>query len=233
MAIINTDAVSTAGEVSTRSKLLKVLGINSTRDLYLKPQVQLEEENDGKEYINIGIACKTSLGNKLRITNPLKLTLFGHRIGSMSNFMDCLNIEGYPMDLLANPKPTREDIKKITSLNKIQVPNFLAILAFALSERIKIDAPLQEEIMKNELPYVYLTKRKEINLFGKSAALTNQYLHNNSMAFYLAILEGLVRLLKANQYTRPMVMEYVNLWIKDPNSDLLAGVRPELVSNIK
>lgn len=233
MAIITTEQTDVKDVNATAAKLLKVLGISTVNDLYEKPNLSLSEEKDGKEYVNIGVGSKTTLGYRLSINNPLRLTLFGYKIGTISNYIDCLNRKDYPMELLDKPKLTQADIKKITSLEKVQVPNFWALVAYGLSERLKIDKPLQEMIKANDLPYVCLAKHKELNLFGKEAALTNQYLHNNTMATYLAILNGLVKLIKTNNFRQELVMEYVNLWIQDKEAGLLANVRQELINNIK
>lgn len=66
---------------------------------------------------------------------------------SIKNFMDYVTKPDYPYELLAKPRLRVNEIKRIPK-ETIGLPNYWAVLAYALTERILQDKHLQHKIKR-------------------------------------------------------------------------------------
>ncbi len=178
----------------------------------------------GHPYINIGNPQKNtpetvpevagvtmvSLGNRLRLTYPIKQVMGIGTVGCIKNVISSITHFGYPTSYVAKTRLTSAEMTNIKSLRQRNTKNYKGILAYTVAERIFNDKPLQEDIRAvfTTTPDTVITAlmSKTVQVFGKTTTVDN---YNVRLFTYADILGDIVKLIAADDFTMETAMVVV------------------------
>ena len=180
-------------------------------------------QKDGVDYINIFQNGNTELGRILAPGYNKRFTTFLGPTISMRAYMSALRLKGYPLSLLSTPtnKVHPKDLAGLSKLESVNVPNYWALVAYGLCQKVIGDKKLKHLMKENTLPYTCYEVTKTSNLFNKQIVTS---VPKNSMGKYTAICYYIGEMLKANQFSDQHIEEFVNACKDQPDVELLDGV---------
>lgn len=196
-------------------------GILNGEASVLKPVTSIQK--DGVDYINIFRDSDSELGRRLAPGYVMKFTTFLGITLTMKSFMSAISIKGYPLELLniASSKAHAKKLNELKKLEKVNVPNYWALVAYALCEKVRADKKLQELMRNNKAPYTAYNVTKTSTLLGKSIVTS---LPNNSMGKYVAICTYITKMLQDNKFEDKDIQEFIEQCKEAPDKDILDGV---------
>jgi len=114
------------------------------------PEVSGLEES--RDYISLVADSKHILGRALSINyNYVFKTLIGD-VRGIGRFMQYVSTKGYPYRLVMKGQFSNKDLGIIKKLPTLKLPNYWAIMAYALCTRVSQDPKLQKWLKENTLP---------------------------------------------------------------------------------
>lgn len=129
------------------------MGSKSILNLCSDLEVYKEEE-----CINISLKSTSELGRMLSPKWSSSIRMDFGTFGSINNFMDYISIPNYPAKFKTKPFIS---VKELEGLEKRKsVPNFYALVAWAVATRISKDKYLQKLMIENTLPYTSMILRR-------------------------------------------------------------------------
>lgn len=171
---------------------------------------------DGVTYVNIDHKSDSELGKRLSPLYPIAVkTMFGN-IGTIKNFMDFIATPGYPYELLSMKKFGSNEIKRVPR-NRKSVPNYWAIVAYALCERIRTDSKLVELMQANTDPYTSFSKLKPGTFFDKEISMS---IPNIKMSRYLSIIRHIEQFIKEDKLNDETILSFINLCRDDVSKEV-------------
>ena len=108
---------------------------------------------EGKDYIAISTISKHKLGRALAIGYTTNFKTVAGNVVSVKRFMEYIGMKDYPTKYLMQSKMKTADIRAVNKLETVDVPNYWAILTYAVCKRIQKDLGVQKMIKENTLPY--------------------------------------------------------------------------------
>lgn len=187
--------------------------------------VVMGDQVDGVDYINVSKHGTTELGQKLAPGYPLEVrvkTPFGV-IGTIRNFQDYITKTGYPHKLLSKPKLFHNEADLIYKLEPVDVPNYWALVAMVICERVKMSKTLKSLLRKLGKNVVF-TSFNEIahrDMWNKSIETS---VSNSRMGVYLSIIRNIKIMIDENRFNDDNIRDFVMACMKDTSVDLYAGV---------
>jgi len=178
-------------------------------------------------HININSRSTTDLGKRLCYSYPFAIKTICGPAGSIRNFIDFLCKEGYPAELLPKTRMTKDDILRVPKLPK-RVNNYLAILAYILTQRILQDKRLQVSMKSNTLPYTSYRETRKETLFNSVIELS---IPDVKMWKYVFVVNKIDELVKADNFNKATANALVESCMKDPTSKLFKGTNIENLVN--
>ncbi len=186
-------------------------------------------QKEGIDYINVSKHSETELGKKLAYGHPIKTnTVFG-KIGTIRSLMEFISTPNYPTELLSKQKLEPREIKRIPS-KRISVPNYWAIVAYVICERIDQDDEVKELIKNNKLTYTSFNKKRNDTLFDKEVVIG---MPNHKMGRYLSIIRHIDTMLKEDKFTKENIKEFITACKDKPEQDIFEGTAVSITINDK
>lgn len=189
-----------------------------------------ENEKEGVDFINVSFKSEVWLGKELHPNYNKTFKTFAGKTGSVRLFMSLITIPGFPIELL-NKRLENEDFAKIPK-EKVTLPNFWALVAYATCERVLQDKELRNKLKNNE---AYLTSFENYtapSLFKGRANLTVGVKSvNTRMACHIAILREIIAMIKEDKFTRENISEFIDKCKSFPELDIFEGI-PDSVKSI-
>lgn len=178
------------------------------------------EQKDGIDYINIAMNGNTELGRRLAQGYTRNFITFLGRTNSVRSFMSAVTVPGYDLNLLSKNRITREDVATIPK-TIIDVPNYWALLAYALCEKVRADKELQDMIKQNNIPFTSLGKPIEKPLFNVMISTINV---KHDMIKYVAIVNEISKLIKEDKFNNENILDLINKCKSDPEKEIWDGI---------
>lgn len=177
------------------------------------------DKKEGVDYINISHNSESVLGKRLAPSYNLTFPTFIGDCASITNFMNAIKYESYPLSLLNKWKVTEEQFSFKTA-KQLDVPNYWSLVAYALCQKVKADEELQKMMKENELPYTCFTTTVNKTFFNKSVMITQP---KTSLARYVAIIRHIQNMLKEDRFTDSHIEKFISDCKKFPEKDFLDG----------
>jgi hypothetical protein len=173
---------------------------------------------EGKDYINVSKHSKSELGKMLAYGHPVEInTVFG-KVGTIRSAMDFITMPGYPVEFLSKKKLRQPEVAEINKLTKRTLPNYWAIVAYIVVERIKQDEKLQQLMIENEAQYTSFNMSKPQNFLG--GAKLSMSVKNHKMSRYLSIIRHVEKMLKENTFTDENIQKFIEAAKDKPAKDI-------------
>lgn len=170
------------------------------------PEVSGLEE--GKDYISLVADSKHILGRALSINyNYVFKTLIGD-VRGIGRFMQYVSTTGYPYRLVMKGQFSNKDLGIIKKLPTLKLPNYWAIMAYALCTRVSQDPKLQKWLKENTLPLTiarWEVRNKYVEELSKPV-----YVNVTQLANYLNIVRDIEKLLKEDRFVTDEVIKLIN-----------------------
>lgn len=180
--------------------------------LYKKSQIAHTYDVSG--LINVSMSSDSELGQKLAPEYPWQFeTIFG-TVGTVKNLMDFISKPKYPFELLAKKTLSEKDLKRVP-FKSIAIPNYWAVVAYGIYQRILSDASLMEAIRENTLEYGVFSSQGKRMFFGREIPVM---LPNVKMGRYLAIIRYIDKFIKDGTFNDEAFMEKFIIECKDDES---------------
>ena len=177
---------------------------------------------DMKESVNYISLVETSdhyIGKKMF---PNSLGIFDTIIGnviSIQRFMQYVSIDRFPSKYLLQKNLTRKDVAFISGLNTLDLPNYWAIMCYAVCCKVQSNKKLIKALYDNKLPLTIALNRKD-EMLGEEM-LVNFTKQGN----YLAIVRSIEELIKANEFVPAKIKALIDFYKNDKDLDLWAGTK--------
>jgi len=171
-----------------------------------------------KDYVNVVLNSEDELGRKLSNGYPQSFeTIFG-KVGNVRNALEYVKTPGYPVKLLSKSKLTSKEINRLPK-RRAYLPNYYAIVAYILTERVKQDKELQEELKNNEKHLTSYYKNSK-PILGSNVTVVIPKKENE---LYIEIYTKISQLLKENRFDEDNINELIKSYIKYPDKELFEG----------
>ena len=177
------------------------------------------DKKEGVDYINVNHNSESVLGKRLAPSYNQSFPTFIGECSSITNFMNAIKYEGYPLSLLNKWRVTEEQFN-FRGAKQLDVPNYWSLVAYALCQKVKADEELQKMMKENELPYTCFTTTVNKTFFNKSVMITQP---KTSLAKYVAIIRHIQNMLKEDRFTDTHIEKFISDCKKFPEKDFLAG----------
>lgn len=172
---------------------------------------------EGVDYINVSKYSESELGKMLSYGHPVKVkTVFG-KLGTVRAGMDFVKTPGYPTALLGKQKLSADEVNSIPRKH-VSVPNYWAIVAYIMCERIDQDPRAKKLLKENVAPvFTSFNTQSERQFFTKSVKLS---VPNMKMGRYLSIIRHIEKMLKEDRFTQEDIEQFVNDCKDHPELDI-------------
>lgn len=178
-------------------------------------------EKEGERLINVSPKSHTLLGKMLSPITTSNTILFCGRVGSIKTFMEAIKTPDFPTDYLTKPFLLSAEIEKIPR-KKVRLPNYWALVAYAVVERVKQDKKLISLLKANTLELTALEKDKEVDLFGKKFVVPRAH---EKLGFYIAIVRCIEKMIKDGTFdSKEKVDEFILECRDDIEKDIFANI---------
>jgi hypothetical protein len=188
------------------------------------PDITGQEE--GKDYISLVSESNHILGRALSINyNYLFKTLIGD-VRSIGRFMQYISTKDYPYRLLMKGQFSNKDLGIIKKLPTIKLPNYWAIMAYAVCSRVNQDPKMQKWLRENTLPLTiakWVVRDKYVPELSEPV-----YMNITKLGNYLNIVNDIQKLLKEDKFTDTNVIDLINSYKVEPNVSVFERARLEV-----
>ena len=179
-------------------------------------------DKEGVEFININPKSNSELGRVLAPTYSVSFPTFLGRTYSVKSFMQAINTPGYPLELLRKPKLTKADLAKIPRrVAKTHLANYWALVAYALTQRVRYDKKVKAMLNKNTLEFTAYRYVQNREFFGKMISVTEL---DHTLGKYIAIIRYIETMIKENRFNEEDIKKFIEACKDEPEKDLLDGV---------
>lgn len=188
------------------------------------PDVTGKEE--GKDYISLVSESNHILGRALSINyNYLFKTLIGD-VRSIGRFMQYISTKDYPYRLLMKGQFSNKDLGIIKKLPTIKLPNYWAIMAYAVCSRVNQDPKMQKWLRENTLPLTiakWVVRDKYVPELSEPV-----YMNITKLGNYLNIVNDIQKLLQEDKFTDANVIDLINSYKVDHKVSVFEKARLEV-----
>lgn len=175
------------------------------------PEISGLEE--GKDYISLVADSKHILGRALSINyNYVFKTLIGD-VRSIGRFMQYLSTKGYPYRLVMKGQFSNKDLGIIKKLPTLRLPNYWAIMAYALCSRISQDSRMQRWLKENTLPLTIA--RWEVRNKYVEELSQPVYVNVTKLGNYLNIVKDIEKLIKEDRFNNEEIISLIKSYKLD------------------
>lgn len=185
-------------------------------------------ENEGERLINISVKSNNVLGRLLSPLHTSNTLLFCGRVAKIKAFMEAIKTPGYPLELLGKDFLSKKDLDSIPR-QKVELPNFWALVAYAVCERVKQDTKLMDMLKVNNLEFTILEKPKIVSCGGKQMKIEVLDLR---MSNYVSIVRHIELMIKEETFLKQdengnyvTIDEFVNKCKAYPEKDLFENIQ--------
>lgn len=169
-------------------------------------------EKEGERLIDISTRSNSMLGRLLSPRHTSNTRLFCGKVAKLKSFMQAIKTPGYPIELLSKSVLSESEAKSIPREVK-SLPNFWALVAYAVVERIRQDKALIEMLKANTLEFTCLEAPKEKELHGAKIVYSSV---SKRMGAYVAIIRNIELMIKEGTFDNK---EVVDKFIQDCRED--------------
>lgn len=174
-------------------------------------------DKEGVDYINVSKYSESELGKMLSYGYPVKVkTVFG-KLGTVRAGMDFIKTPGYPTALLGKQRLTADEVNSIPR-KSTSVPNYWAIVAYIMCERIDQDSKVKKLLKENVAPIFTSFNTQDDRQFFKTTVKLS--VPNMKMGRYLSIIRHIEKMLKEDRFTRDDIEQFVNDCKDHPELDI-------------
>ena len=174
---------------------------------------------EGIDYISLVEQSNHYIGKKLY---PNSLGTFDTIIGnviSIQRFMQYVSIHRFPSKYLLQKNLNRKDVALITSLTTLDLPNYWALMCYALCCKVQSNKKLKHALKTNTLPLTIVLNKKDEIL--EEETLVNFTKQGN----YLAIVRSVEELIKEDKFTPADIKNLIDFYKQEKDLDLWAGTK--------
>lgn len=188
--------------------------VNSSHDILdnIYHNLNLDLNLEGINHININLKSNHIIG---RLLSPMYNHMFKTFLGYTCNiqqFLYAVTKPCYPIECLVKQRMSYKEIEKIKNMETIKLPNYYALLAYALCEIIKQNIRLQNMLKNNNLQLTYYLVRKKTNIM------------NRYMTRYLNICLNIEKLIKNNIFNQEHIDYFISKCREDTNKSYRDGI---------
>lgn len=123
--------------------------------------LNIDFNKEGIDHINISLKSNHMIGKLLSpMFNHMFKTFLGYTC-NIQQFLYAVTKPGYDMKYLTKQRVSREEKEKIIKMETIKLPNYYALVAYALCEMIKQNIKLQTMLKNNNLQLTYYLVHKK------------------------------------------------------------------------
>ena len=169
-------------------------------------------EKEGTRLIDISVKSNNILGRLLSPRHTSNTRLFCGKVGKISNFIQAIKTPGYPIELLPKSRLSEAEFKSIPK-TMVSLPNFWALVAYAVVERVKQDKVLIDMLKANTLEFTSLEPPTEKELLGAKIVYSSV---SKRMGAYVAIIRNIELMIKEGTFDNKDV---VDKFIQDCRED--------------
>ena len=123
-------------------------------------------EKEGDRLINVSNKSETELGRFLSPLHTSNTRLYCGKVAKLKTFMEAIRTPNFPPEYLAKNYISKEDMNALPK-ERVDVPNYWAIVAYAVVERVKQDKKLITMLKENTLELTALDRPKPVIILGK------------------------------------------------------------------
>lgn len=168
-------------------------------------------EKEGERFINISPKSTSKLGKMLAPTTPSYTKLFCGKVACIKRFMEAIKTPNYPMEFLTKPHLNASERHKIPK-EIIKLPNYWALVAYAVVERVRQDVKLSKLLLENNLSFTILGKEETVEFLDKKILCARV---NNAMGAYVGIIRNIELMLKEDTFKDKKVTDEFILKCRD------------------
>ena len=184
-------------------------------------------DKEGVDYINVSLSSSSQLGKMLApkyVPTNMIDTVFG-KIRTVYAGMTYANTKGFPKYLLTKPTIKKSEFVH-NSKNRINVPNYWAIIAHLLCARVADDKQLQELLRMNTVKvYTSFDIVKDTHsTIEEETTVINTFLGN-----YVAIIYYIEEMVKTDKFNIKNIKEFIEKCKSYPSLQVTAGMANQAV----
>ena len=127
--------------------------------------------------------------------------------------MQYLSTKGYPYRLVMKGQFSNKDLGIIKKLPTLRLPNYWAIMAYALCSRISQDSRLQRWLKENTLPLTIA--RWEVRNKYVEELSQPVYVNVTKLGNYLNIVRDIEKLIKEDKFTNEEIISLIKSYKLD------------------
>lgn len=169
-------------------------------------------EKEGERFINISTKSTVMLGRLLSPFHTSNTRLFCGKVAKIRGFMQAIKTPNYPVNLLSVSVISQEQAKSIPR-EVVVLPNYWALVAYAVVERVKQDKELIKMLKENTLEFTCLDAPKEKELHGAKFVYSTV---SKKMGVYVSIIRHIELMIKEGTFDNK---EVIDKFIKDCRED--------------
>lgn len=180
-------------------------------------------EEEGTRLVNVSTRSKLFLDKLLSPGHTSKTMLFCGRVAKIITFMRAIKTPGFPLQYLEKSNFTPEETASIPR-ETVALPNYWALVAYAVVERVKQDKKLIEMLKANTLELTCLEAPKNVEVLGR--IVTGHQSVAKSMAAYISILRNIELMIKEETFDKKEVTDkFIMDCRDDPTQDVFANIQ--------
>lgn len=197
----------------------------SILDKHSTIQTPATSAEDGVDYINVDFHSSTDLGRRLSMVYSKPFFTILGQTANIKTFAAAITIPNYPAEFIRKYRLTSEDFKQIPK-ERVSVPNYWALIAYAFCEKVKADKDLQKMLKENTLPFTAISGNKEVNFFNTTLVMAKP---NFQLGKYVAIIRLVSDMIKNGTFKDQEIKDFIVSCKDVPEVDLLEGVACKLL----
>lgn len=179
-------------------------------------------EKEGERIVNISSSSEVELGRLLAPMWTSNTLLFCGRVAKIKTYMEAIRTPGYPLEYLEKTKFTTEDIKKIPK-EKAYLPNYWALVALGVVERVRQDKKLAQMLKVNNLEFTLLDKPKRFEFDNRVMEMS---LVDTKLRNYVSIIRHIELMIKQETFNdKEVVAKFINDCKSDKSKDLFDNIQ--------
>ena len=175
---------------------------------------------EGVDYININNTSETKLGKMLSPGYSRRFMTFLGPVHTMKSFMYAIKVPNYPMKFLRKSTFNHKD-QELLKGKFNDLPNYWALVAYALCQKVKSDKELKQLLFDNKLMFTSYDVTKATKFFNKTIVAS---VPKHTMGKYIAIVRLIEDLIKKNEFTDDKIEELVEKCKEHPDKDILDNI---------
>ena len=177
-------------------------------------------EKEGERLINVSNRSEIELGRFLSPLHTSNTRLYCGKVAKLKTFMEAICTPNFPLEYLSKTYISSEDMKSLPKA-KVDLPNYWAIVAYAVVERVRQDKKLISMLKENTLELTALDKPKPVIILGKEYMDKTISGVCKKLVPYVSILRHIELMIKEEKFfNREAVDNFILSCRSNPDKDV-------------